>query len=121
LRLCREDEIAEGEGRGFLLGSGGQQRRVFVVRFAGALHAYLNSCPHIGTPLDWVKDKFFASDDRHLICATHGALFRPEDGVCVAGPCEGEALAPLPIAVEDGWIVSREPPPVQIADSARTD
>jgi nitrite reductase/ring-hydroxylating ferredoxin subunit len=109
MKLCREAEIEEGEGRGFVLDAGPQQRRVFVVRWEGALRAYLNSCPHIGTPLDWVPDKFFAPDDRHLICATHGALFLPEDGRCVAGPCEGEALMAAAIAVEDGWIVVREP------------
>ena len=109
MRLCRAEEIEEGEGRGFVLGSGPQQRRVFVIRWDGTLHAYLNACPHIGTPLDWVPDKFFAADDRHLICATHGALFRPENGICIAGPCEGEALTAVAISIEDGWVVCREP------------
>jgi nitrite reductase/ring-hydroxylating ferredoxin subunit len=108
VRLCRAEQIEEGEGRGFAIGEGPHQKRLFVVRWQGALRAYVNSCPHVGTPLDWVKDKFFAPDDRHLICATHGALFRPEDGLCVAGPCEGDSLVSAPIAVEDDWIVYRE-------------
>jgi nitrite reductase/ring-hydroxylating ferredoxin subunit len=108
LRLCRAEEIEEGEGRGFTIGEGAGRKRFFVIRWRDALIGYLNSCPHVGTPLDWVPDKFFAPDDLHLICATHGALFRPEDGLCVVGPCEGERLTPARIAVEDGWIVYRD-------------
>ena len=105
IRLCRETEIEEGEARGFRIGDDARQRPVFVVRWEGALRGYLNSCPHVGTRLDWVPDKFFHPSENYLICATHGALFRPEDGLCIAGPCEGEALQAIAIAIEDGWIV----------------
>ena len=40
-----------------------------------------------------------------LFCTGHGALFRPADGVCVAGPCEGEGLSPWPVEVRDGAVV----------------
>ena len=106
-RLCRDEEIAEGGARGFRIGAGTRPTRVFVLRWDGALRAYLNVCPHAATALDWVPDKFFHPDRRHLICATHGALFLPETGLCVAGPCEGESLQPVEVAVEDGWIVCR--------------
>ena len=36
----------------------------------------------------------------------HGALFRLEDGVCVAGPCAGERLKPWPVAVIDGVVTT---------------
>ncbi|HUK58403.1 MAG TPA: Rieske (2Fe-2S) protein [Stellaceae bacterium] len=103
--LCRADEIPEGSGRGFRLGSGTEQVAVFVVRTAGVLRGYVNSCPHIGTPLDWLPDRFFDKSGEHLLCGTHGALFRPEDGLCVRGPCVGMRLLPATIAVEDGAIV----------------
>jgi len=106
-RLWREDEIEEGDARGFRLGEGARETRIFVVRWEGVLKAYLNVCPHVGTPLDWIPDKFFHPDDRHLICATHGALFLPENGLCVVGPCEGESLQAAEIAIEEGWIVYR--------------
>jgi nitrite reductase/ring-hydroxylating ferredoxin subunit len=38
----------------------------------------------------------------HLVCATHGALFRPADGACVAGPCAGDRLAPVDVEVREG-------------------
>ncbi len=94
VRLCRADEVAEGKGRGFRIGAGTEQIAVFVIRRGGALRAYVNSCPHIGTPLDWLPDRFFDRSGEHLLCGTHGALFRPEDGLCVRGPCVGKSLAP---------------------------
>ena len=105
VRLCRADAVAEGRGRGFRLGEGTAQVAVFVIRSGGALYAYVNSCPHIGTPLDWLPDRFFDRDGRHLLCGTHGALFRPEDGLCVRGPCVGQRLEPAPVEIADGEVV----------------
>jgi len=104
IRLCRADAIAEGEARGFVHGSGVARRAVVVLRHRGRLAAYVNSCPHQGTPLELAPDRFFTATGDHLICHTHGALFRPEDGVCVAGPCAGQGLAAAPVALRDGAI-----------------
>jgi nitrite reductase/ring-hydroxylating ferredoxin subunit len=103
--LCRADTIAEGKGRSFRLGEGAHQLAVFVIRSGGALRGFVNSCPHMGTPLDWLPDRFFDRAGEHLLCGTHGALFRPEDGQCVRGPCLGKRLASLAVAVEDGVVV----------------
>ena len=32
------------------------------------------------------------------------ALFRPEDGYCVDGPCAGDSLAPAPVSLIDGMV-----------------
>jgi nitrite reductase/ring-hydroxylating ferredoxin subunit len=34
----------------------------------------------------------------------HGALFRPEDGFCVSGPCAGESLKQLKLELRDGAV-----------------
>ncbi len=107
--LCRLDEIAAPGSRGFSSGAGARRREIFVVRdAAGAVRAYVNSCPHTGGPLDWVEDQFLTLDRRLILCATHGALFRIADGHCVRGPCAGKRLVPLAIAVVDGAIVLAE-------------
>jgi nitrite reductase/ring-hydroxylating ferredoxin subunit len=100
--LCRADEIADGAARGFAIGSG--RLRIFVARRGERLYGYVNRCPHVGTPLDWAPDEFFDRERRHLVCATHGALFRVEDGECIAGPCQGDRLEPFPIAVREGVV-----------------
>ena len=103
-RLCAEAEIAEGEGRGFVFGSGTEREAVFVIRWHGALHGYRNSCPHVGTPLDWPENRFFDSVGAYLMCGTHGAVFRPDDGFCIEGLCSGRALQRIPLRIEDGAI-----------------
>lgn len=102
--LCRLDEIAEPGSRGFRIGSGGETRVIFVVREGGRVVAYENSCPHLGSPLDWVPDRFLDLEKRHILCATHGALFRIADGFCLAGPCAGKSLKPVPIRIEAGCV-----------------
>ena len=109
--LCRAEEIAEAAGKGFAIGAGRDRREIFVIRKDGTLHGYVNSCPHVGSPLDIVPDRFFAGDHTHLMCFTHGALFRAEDGYCVRGPCRGLSLDKLEIEIEDGVLVLVEPDP----------
>lgn len=99
--LCRLAEIDDGAGKGFLLGEGLEQRDVMVLRAGERVFGYVNSCPHQGTPLDWVEDAFMSEDGGHIMCHTHGALFQVEDGYCIAGPCSGDSLTPLTLEVDD--------------------
>jgi len=108
--LCRLDEIAEPGSRGFRIAGGGETRAIFVVRHRERVIAYENSCPHLGSPLDWVPDRFLDLEKRHILCATHGALFQIGDGFCVWGPCAGKHLKPVPITVEQGFIYLRPDP-----------
>ena len=97
------EEIGEGQARGFDLFCGERRPlRVIVTRRAGEFFAYENRCPHRGTPLDWSPDRFLDSSGQHLTCATHGALFRIEDGECIAGPCAGDGLRALPVVLREG-------------------
>jgi phosphoglycolate phosphatase len=70
-------------------------RPAFVVRHDGVARAYLNQCAHVPVELDWPVGQFFDDSGLYLVCATHGAMYRPDDGVCVAGPCRGRGLIPL--------------------------
>ena len=94
--LCRLAEITDGEGRGFTLGEGIGEVAIFVVRQNDDAFAYLNACPHLGTPLDWGGfdggGNFVSADSGNILCATHGAEFRIVDGLCLAGPCLGKRL-----------------------------
>lgn len=103
-RLCGIDEIAEPGSRGFRVGSGAASRAIFVVRHSGRIVAYENSCPHVGSPLDWVPDRFLDRERRLILCATHGARFRIADGKCVGGPCAGASLTPVGLRIAEGAI-----------------
>ena len=78
--------------------------RIFVVKHGACHYAYVNSCPHVGAPLNWQKDQFFSHDERHLQCSLHGALFSIENGICVHGPCVGAGLQPLKVEVTENKV-----------------
>jgi naringenin degradation protein FdeD len=103
-RLCRLEDIPDGQARGFTLDRPEGPQDIFIYRAGATARAFVNSCPHQGTPLDWVADQFIAPDGEHFLCATHGALFATLDGTCIAGPCLGDRLQPVAVAVEDGWV-----------------
>ena len=89
----------------------GRPREALVLLDAGgALRVWVNLCQHIPIPLDSGSREFWDGERRHLICLTHGATYRPRDGVCTAGPCEGERLQAVPHEVRDGVILLFEPP-----------
>lgn len=101
--LCRIDDIPDGDSKGFAPPPGGFTG-LFAVRQGDAVHVYVNSCPHIGTPLDWMPDRFLSVDGSLIICATHGAEFRIADGECVYGPCKGDRLEAVMIQINDGTV-----------------
>ena len=101
-RLCRLDDVPEGGGKGFWFGEDTARFGVFLIRQGDDIHAYENSCPHRGTPLDWRPDRFLDRDGNHILCATHGALFRIEDGFCLSGPCAGASLRALAVTRRSG-------------------
>ena len=101
--LCRLEEIPEGGARGFPPAPGGFTGLV-AVRRGGAVHVYVNACPHLGIPLDSLPDRFLDGARRHLVCTAHGARFRVEDGFCTAGPCAGAWLEAVAARVEDGMV-----------------
>jgi nitrite reductase/ring-hydroxylating ferredoxin subunit len=102
--LCHVAEIPDGAARGFEFGSGTAREALFVLRRGDRLFAYGNACPHQGTPLNFLPDRFLDRDGRFLLCTTHGARFRIEDGLCVTGPCLGKSLEPAVIEIENGEI-----------------
>jgi nitrite reductase/ring-hydroxylating ferredoxin subunit len=104
-RLCTTPELIEG-GRGlrFEIQRDGLAQAAFVVRHHGKARAYVNRCAHVGVELDWNPGEFFDCSKLYLVCATHGALYAPESGRCVRGPCRGQALEALPVVERDGQV-----------------
>ena len=103
-RLCRCDELPDPGSKSCVIKGAAGPEEIFLVRRGDAVYGYRNQCPHTGGPLDWVPDQFLDLDKRYIQCATHDARFRIEDGYCVMGPCAGQALQPVAVRVESGWV-----------------
>jgi nitrite reductase/ring-hydroxylating ferredoxin subunit len=102
---CAADELPPGRTATFRLTCGGRTVHGFAVNHEGRVYAYVNSCPHIGTPLDLWPNQFLDEDGRTLVCSTHGAFFAPDTGFCIGGPCAGDSLTSLPVRTEGGAVV----------------
>jgi nitrite reductase/ring-hydroxylating ferredoxin subunit len=99
------DLVDGGSGVRFEVEGTSGRLPAFAIRWHGRVHAYLNVCPHQGSELDWLPGAFLDIGSNHLICATHGALFEPDSGRCVGGPCNGETLVPLHVEETDGDVI----------------
>jgi len=105
--LCRLDAIPDPGAKEFRAMVDGETRRVFVVRKGGQVFGYVNSCPHVGAPLNMEDDKFLDLFQTSILCANHFALFDIESGRCTRGPCPGRSLQPFPVEVRDGDVVQK--------------
>ena len=96
VRVCAAGELVEGgPGVRCQASYAGGEAVVFFVRYNGRPYGYLNRCAHVPMELDWVEGQFFESSGLYLMCATHGAIYEPDTGRCVGGPCRGGRLRPV--------------------------
>jgi nitrite reductase/ring-hydroxylating ferredoxin subunit len=102
-------DLAEGASAKFVLSCDGRDVDCFVVRFRGELHAFVNECRHVPMTMDWVENQFFTGEGDYLLCPTHGALYAPDTGECVAGPACGKSLFRVPLVERDGQVFALRP------------
>lgn len=103
--ICAAGALVDG-GRGvrFVVERAGRSVPAFAVRHCGTVRAYVNACAHVGVELDWNEGEFFEASGVYLICATHGALYAPGDGLCIEGPCRGKRLQAVAVVERDDGI-----------------
>jgi nitrite reductase/ring-hydroxylating ferredoxin subunit len=106
VRLCRLEALADPGTRGFNFRVGDDLFAGFVVRTGGEVRGYEDRCPHAAMPLALFPDRYLTREGDLILCASHGALFRPLDGVCVGGPCAGRSLTPWPVRLEGDDLVT---------------
>ncbi|MBT8140713.1 MAG: Rieske (2Fe-2S) protein [Gammaproteobacteria bacterium] len=95
--ICSVSDVEEGQSRGFECDG----KTLFVVKKDGALHTYLNRCPHLGIELEYREDEFLDDDGSLIQCSTHGALFSIDAGDCLSGPCFGDRLTRANTRIEN--------------------
>jgi nitrite reductase/ring-hydroxylating ferredoxin subunit len=103
--ICRFDDLQTTGARGFAIGSGDWPLRGLVVRLNTEVRGFINRCPHVGHPLNLRPHQFLTADSSLILCSSHGALFEKDKGFCIAGPCAGRRLSPVPLKVESGFVM----------------
>jgi nitrite reductase/ring-hydroxylating ferredoxin subunit len=102
--ICEFDQIPDRGSMKFTFRQGDDELEGFCIRIKTEVFAYLNECQHLPMTLDWGNNDFFTQDKKGLICQTHGAVYVPETGVCVAGPCPGKVLTKIPVKIVKGAV-----------------
>ncbi len=100
-KICEVNELALGQTHSFQLELGELEVAGFVLNWQGQFYAYQNRCPHLGVNMDWAPNQFFDAEHRFIQCTMHGALFEPNNGFCIRGPCLGLSLTALGIVILD--------------------
>jgi nitrite reductase/ring-hydroxylating ferredoxin subunit len=106
--LCSLAELETTGSHGFAVGEGDWPLRGFIVKTATGIAAYVNYCPHAGHPLNIRPNRFLTPDGNLILCCSHGALFARDNGLCIAGPCQGQKLTPIPVQVISGYVMLAE-------------
>lgn len=102
--LCNAGDLREGgDAVPFDVVFACQTSRAFAIRFEGKPHAYLNRCAHVAMEMDYQPNRFFDNSGQWLLCATHGAVYRPDTGECAGGPCRG-GLVRIDLCESDGVV-----------------
>jgi nitrite reductase (NADH) small subunit len=108
--LCRTDEIAEGQAKGFEVG----RRRLVLVRSHGRFYALNDQCPHraarlsdgtvggTAVPSD-VGVVEYGRDGEILRCPWHGWEFDITNGCSLHDPGR-QRVRSYPVHVEDGHV-----------------
>ena len=103
--LCALADLEVTGSREFTVGEGDWPLRGFIVRTATGIAAYVNYCPHAGHPLNIRPNRFLTPDGNLILCCSHGALFARDNGLCIAGPCQGRKLTQIPVDTVSGYVL----------------
>ena len=101
--LCQIDDIPDGNAIEVEAMVAGEPESLLVYRHGEQVSAFYNVCPHAGRRLDYAPGRFLVRNGL-IICAAHGATFTAGDGHCQSGPCRGERLRAVPVAVHNGTV-----------------
>lgn len=105
--ICSTYEIDDGQATGFVLmkkDEAGEAKPwpILIGRKGRNFFGYENSCPHLGVRLDTNPGEFMDEEGNFITCGKHHAQFDLDTGHCFIGPCQGRALAPLTLVIDDG-------------------
>jgi nitrite reductase/ring-hydroxylating ferredoxin subunit len=80
-------------------------RSIVLVRIEDSYRAYWNVCKHVSIPLDGGIGSLPLVNNE-LICETHGARYRADNGLCVKGPCKEKSLDAIDLEFKDQRIIA---------------
>ena len=103
-KIAAHEDLEPGETKVVKVCLAGQDIEAILLKTDDGYLSYVNRCRHLAIPLDWGDGDVMDDSGKLLLCRTHGALYRLNDGLCVSGPCQGQHLFKVPLSIEDDGI-----------------
>ena len=120
IKLCALEQIADPGALELSWGEGDWPLSLFVVRRGDSVWGYVNRCPHAGHELNLMPNDFLTREGDLIMCRSHGAQFRIDDGLCVFGPCPGTHLQAFTVKVVDDGVFAAAHELDRLVDAAQT-
>ena len=105
MELAGVNELSDRETKVVAYPGKPPYRSIILVRLGDAFRAYWNVCKHVSIPLDGGLGHLPLAKDE-LVCLTHGARYRSDDGLCIKGPCKDQKLDVIELEVIDDKVVA---------------
>jgi nitrite reductase/ring-hydroxylating ferredoxin subunit len=103
-KLAEIEDVKEDIWHEFSLQVDQNLYSIMLIKKQDQYLGFKNSCPHQGRRMDYASGKFLISESGNIICPAHGAEFQADDGLCIGGPCLGQALESIKIKTNDDSI-----------------
>jgi len=65
--LAKLEDIPDGGSTALVAEIDGERLGLIAIRSGRRVFIYVNSCPHIGAPLDFKPDQFFNREGTHIL------------------------------------------------------
>lgn len=100
-RLANISEVEEGKWYEFNLQTEDSLFSLMLQKKNSEYIAFKNFCPHQGRRMNYSLGQFLTTKEGNLVCPAHGAEFKPDNGLCINGPCLGQSLEPVHIQLNE--------------------
>jgi nitrite reductase/ring-hydroxylating ferredoxin subunit len=102
--LLRLEDVPDPGAVVAYAGEGDARVSLIVTRRGAAVACFRNRCAHANYPLQRADGRIVVQERRFMVCAAHGASYTLDEGACAGGPCNGDGLERVAVAVRDGAI-----------------
>jgi nitrite reductase/ring-hydroxylating ferredoxin subunit len=102
--LARCEDVPDAGAVVVYAGEGDSRVSLILTRQGDAVACFRNRCAHANYPLQRADGRIVVQEGRYLVCAAHGASYTLGDGACAGGPCNGDGLERIAVAVRDGVV-----------------
>jgi nitrite reductase/ring-hydroxylating ferredoxin subunit len=102
--ICTSSDLPELGKVAVSLNYRGIREEALVIRYQGAVYAYINRCVHMPKALDCEHCHIFDETGRYLQCSMHTIHYDPTTGEALSEICLGKKLTAVRVEEREGTV-----------------